>query len=242
MTATINKDSPIPYYIQLKDLLLLKIENNEFSEGKLPSEKELSEQHGLTVTTIRKVLSEIQHLGKVYKVKGLGTFIRKPRLELDITKYLSFGRIIKDKGLTEEIEVTRKEVITYDADIFGDFTVENPSEKIVHIERIRAINNEPIALEKLYFNNDICGSMILKAQNGLIYDFLTNDLKINFINIEEYLEPIILNREDAKLLAVKQNTAALLITKISYGVQKQWLEYSNTIIRGDKCRYHVHLK
>jgi GntR family transcriptional regulator len=242
MPETINKNSPIPYYIQLKDLLLFQIENNEFSDGKLPSEKELSEKHGLTVTTIRKVLSELQHLGRIYKVKGLGTFIRKPRLELDITKYLSFGRMIKDKGLSEEIEVTKKEVIDSSADIFSDFTIESPSLKIVHIERIRAINKEAIAIEKLYFNNDICGSMIMKAQNGLIYDYLTNELKVNFVNIEEYLEPIILNREDANLLGVKDGTAALLITKISYGAQKLWLEFSNTVIRGDKCRYHVHLK
>ena len=38
------------------------------------------------------------------------------------------------------------------------------------------------------------------------------------------------------------NSAALRITKISYDPDGHWLEYSMTIIRGDKCRYHITLK
>lgn len=38
----IDKDSAIPYYIQLKQILLHKINSNSFENGRLPSEKELS--------------------------------------------------------------------------------------------------------------------------------------------------------------------------------------------------------
>ena len=60
--------------------------------------------------------------------------------------------------------------------------------------------------------------------------------------IDEYLEPINLRSRESKMLKVKARSAALFISKIAYNHRGAWLEYSNTIIRGDKCRYHVSLK
>ena len=86
------------------------------------------------------------------------------------------------------------------------------------------------------------GGAVEATEDGLIYDYLVNQLGINFAHIDEYLEPICLKAEDARLLGVKSHTPALLITKVSYDQRDAWLEYSRTTIRGDKCRYHVSLK
>ena len=242
MADVIDKTSQIPYYLQLKNILLEKIKGNAFSKGKLPSENELAEKYGITVTTVRKVLSELQNDGRIYKVKGLGSFVKKPKIELDIARYLSFGRLMKEKGLQEEITLLKREVTDFNENWLNGFNLDNPGKKVIHIERIRSIEDEPIAIERLFFNEEICAPMLEKAEDNLIYDFLINELKIDFDRIEEYLEPINLSKEDAATLGVKQNSAALLITKFSFHRDNTWLEYSTTIIRGDKCRYHVHLK
>ncbi len=238
----IDKTSPIPYYVQLKGLLLDKIKSNEFPDGKLPSESDLAATYEITVTTVRKVLAELKNLGKIYKVKGLGSFVQKPKLELDIAKYLSFGRMIREKGLTEQIEVIKREIVDFDPKILNGFEAKNPSSKVININRIRSIDREPLAIERLFFNADLCGPMFEKAEDSLIYDFLVEDLKINFAHIDEYLEPICLSSRDASLLNVKTQSPALMITKVSYNPRDIWLEYSKTTIRGDKCRYHVSLK
>jgi len=238
----IDKNSAIPYYIQLKQIIEDKINNNSFEDGRLPSEKELSLTYDITVSTVRKVLYDLQISDRIYKKKGLGSFVKKPKIELDITKYLSFGRMVKEKGFSENIDVLKKEIIDFTDNLFNGYTIENAGEQIIHIERVRSIQGEAMAIERLFFNNDICGPMMEKANDKLIYDFLINDLNVNFAEIEEYLEPINLTKQDASILNVKPNSAALLITKLSYDHVKRWLEYSNTIIRGDKCKYYVHLK
>jgi GntR family transcriptional regulator len=242
MTDQIDKSSPIPYYVQLKGLLLDKINANAFPDGKLPSENDLAGKYEITVTTVRKVLAELQNLDKIYKVKGLGSFVKKPKLELDIAKYLSFGRMIQEQGLTEQIEVIKREIIDFNSKILIGFKAKNPSSKVISIDRIRSIDGEPLAIERLFFNADLCGPMFEKADDSLIYYFLVEDLKINFAQIDEYLEPICLSPGDAALLNIKAHSPALSITKISYDPQDVWLEYSKTTIRGDKCRYHVSLK
>ena len=109
----IDKNLPLPYYVQLKNILLDKINSGEFTDGRLSSEHELSRKYDITVTTVRKTLSELKNEGRIHKVKGLGTFINKPKIEIDFSKYLSLGRILKQKGIKEDINVLNKKVVDF---------------------------------------------------------------------------------------------------------------------------------
>ncbi len=238
----IDKGSPLPYYVQLKNILLEKIHEGEFAGGKLSSEHELSRKYDITVTTVRKTLSELKNDGRIYKIKGLGTFINKPKIEIDISKYLSLGRTLKEKGIKETIEVKNKEVVDFNQIDLRDFKVENPSKKVILIERVRRIEDEPIVFERLYFNYNLCSSIINNVANGIIYDYIINNLKIRFSHIEEYVEPVNLATKVSNLLKVKKGMAAFLITKISYTRANEWVEFTNSYIRGDKGRYHVSIR
>jgi GntR family transcriptional regulator len=242
MKDYIDKVVPIPYYAQLKQILINRMDNGDFSEGKISSENELAQRYDVAVSTVRKALTQLIYEGKIYRVKGVGTFIKKPKLEIDIAKYLSLGRILKEKGLIERIEITKGEIVDFSDININSFEIKNPSKKAVHIERVRYINDEPLAMEKLYYNNDTCSQIIDKASNGLMTDYFINELRINFASVDEYLEPINLREEEARLLNTSKNMAALLITKISYDQNGNWLEFSKTIIRGDQCRSHVKVK
>jgi GntR family transcriptional regulator len=242
MKDYIDKKSHIPYYAQLKEILVERINNSNFYSGKISSENELAERYSVSVSTVRKALTQLTYEGKIYRIKGIGTYINEPKLEIDIAKYLSLGKILRDKGLIEKIEVTKKEVIDFDNINISGFEINNPSKKAVYIERIRYIHGDPLVMEKLYYNNDTCNQILSNPSNGLLTDYLFKKLNIIFANIDEYLEPIVLRREEAKLMQTRENAAALLITKISYDQNCNWLEFSKTIIRGDKCRSHVKIK
>jgi GntR family transcriptional regulator len=238
----IDKASPLPYYIQLKNILLEKMSRGEFTDGRLSSEHELANKYEITVTTVRKTLSELKNEGRIFKIKGLGTFINKPKLELDISKYLSLGRELQQKGLKENIEVINQEVIDFEKIIHNGFDIKNPSKKAVLIERIRYIESEPAVFERLYFNYNICSALLDNPSNEFIYDYLIKDVKIKFSNIEEYVEPVNLGLAESGFLKVKKNFAAFLITKISYAFPDKWIEFTTSYIRGDKCRYHVTIR
>ncbi len=242
MSEKINKSSGIPYYIQLRDIIERRIDSGEFPDGKMPSEYELAKIYDVTKSTIRKALLGLENKDKVYKVRGLGTFVRKPKLELDLAKYISLGKILREKGISERIDLLKKEIIDFDEEISKRFDIKNPSKKVLNIERVRYLNDEPVVIEKLKFNADITKGTIDRASNGMIYSYMVNNLNIHFVSIDEYLEPIVLNKEEAKLLKVRAGFPALLITKISYDANNVWLEYTKTIIRGDRCSYHVKIR
>ena len=66
-----------PLYDQLFDLLKEKIENEMEPNSMLPSERELSDQYGLSRTTVRLALQELERIGYIYRQQGKGTYISK---------------------------------------------------------------------------------------------------------------------------------------------------------------------
>ena len=90
----INRDSQIPLYIQLADILREKIHSGEIKEGeKLPSESEMINTYHLGRLTIRDALSILVNEGLLEKHHGKGTFCKSsiihPKHRIDVILNLS---------------------------------------------------------------------------------------------------------------------------------------------------------
>ena len=59
-----------PLYDQLVDILQNRIENELRPNDLLPSERELSKRYGLSRTTVRLALQELENLGLIYRRHG----------------------------------------------------------------------------------------------------------------------------------------------------------------------------
>ena len=67
------------YYSKIIDDLNLKIGLGEYSVGMfLPSEKRLASQYDVSISTVRKALSELEQRGFVKKLNGKGTIVIEP--------------------------------------------------------------------------------------------------------------------------------------------------------------------
>jgi len=243
MEKTIDKNIGIPYYLQLKELLLEKINNNYFKDGKIWSENEISEKFGITKPTVRHAFSELEKEGLVYKVKGLGTYIKKPKLQFDILKYLSLGRAISQQHLKENIKIVESNILRKEDISFNDYPIGKISKKILNIKRIRYINDEPMILEDTYFNYDICKTIMNHLNEQLIfYNYYTDVLNINIKSIDEYIEPKLLKKGEIDFFQIPKGEAIFLITRTIIDNQNNLIEFARIFIRGDKCRYHVKIK
>lgn len=67
MVAMFNSKQPL--YDQLVDLLKEKIETELEPNTKLESERELSNRYGLSRTTVRLALQELEKMGYIYRSK-----------------------------------------------------------------------------------------------------------------------------------------------------------------------------
>ena len=96
----IDQESKVPLYYQLKEELKKRILKGEFKEGDLlPSEREFSEQHDISSTTIRRALNDLVHENFLERKAGKGTFVRMGKVKRDLRKVLGFTQNMKEMGL-----------------------------------------------------------------------------------------------------------------------------------------------
>jgi ABC-type glycerol-3-phosphate transport system substrate-binding protein len=78
-----------PLYLQVKDVILKRIEDDVYKDGELiPSESKLAEEFGTSITTIRQALTILVNDGILVKKQGRGTFVSKQKTTLSFFTWI----------------------------------------------------------------------------------------------------------------------------------------------------------
>ncbi len=87
-------------YMQIMDSLIDQIENGQLKPGeKLPSERDLSLQLGVSRMTVRRAINDLVTNGLVYRRQGSGTFVAEPKIEQHANMLIGFSESMQQKGL-----------------------------------------------------------------------------------------------------------------------------------------------
>jgi len=73
MALAINRASPLPFYYQLKQILLTELRKQELAPGdRLPGDHELCNTYNVSRTVVRQALSELETEGVIERVRHVG--------------------------------------------------------------------------------------------------------------------------------------------------------------------------
>ena len=76
---SLNHDSTVPLYLQLKEFLRMQIETGVYASGsRLPSERELAQDFHVSRMTARQALQLLAQDGFTSSRVGKGTYVRQP--------------------------------------------------------------------------------------------------------------------------------------------------------------------
>jgi len=110
--TSLDKDSKVPCYHQIYKKLLEIIQNsNQEENNKIPNELLLCEKFGVSRTTIRNALKELEIKGLIIRERGRGkgTYIRKKSFEThSLQKVSSIVDELRREGIKTEVKVLRK--------------------------------------------------------------------------------------------------------------------------------------
>ncbi len=95
----LKKDSPVPLYIQLKEIIKEQIAEGVLKpQMPLPSERELCKIYDISHITVRQALVELTKEGFLFRVPGRGTFV-KGKESFQTVKEMPLGVVIpEEKG------------------------------------------------------------------------------------------------------------------------------------------------
>jgi GntR family transcriptional regulator len=99
----------VPFYAQVKKALQEYIENDGWRAGdQLPGEPELCRMFNVSRTVIRQALKEMEYEGLIYREKGKGTFVAKPKIDQSLVQKLTgFFQDMVTRGYTPVTKVLR---------------------------------------------------------------------------------------------------------------------------------------
>ena len=125
----------------------LREETRELPVGfRLPSEKDLAARFEVSRMTVRQALDALAADGRVERVPGSGTFVRRPTVAMG-PNLTSFSEDMRGRGLRPSSQLIALEEVPADHEIALDLGVDEGS-TLVRLERLRFADDDPMCLEE----------------------------------------------------------------------------------------------
>ena len=148
---SISRDRYYPYYIQIRHILLDRINNGVYEYGKLlPAESTLAKEFSVTRVTLRKALEMLRDEGFLTSSRGVGWTVIHRRIEQKLTSSYWFGLEVGDTGTATESTVIATNLGSVPSTIQRYFRPEYLERAVYGIIRLRSYKDSPISLEYSY--------------------------------------------------------------------------------------------
>jgi GntR family transcriptional regulator len=238
----VDRDSPIPLYQQLYEILKGKISEGEWKPGDMmPPESELIEQYQISRATVRQVLDMLVNEDLIYRQRGRGTFISHPTLETGLTRIISFTEDMRHRGYRPGTKVCAAKLIPAGSDIAKRLEVQI-GEELAFIERLRLADNEPMSLEQSYLVHRYCPE-VLKGNYAKepLRKALENDYGLRLVKAKQTIRALAADERIADLLAVPRKSPVLCIERVTFSQQRIPVEFLRIYYRADRYTLYSEL-
>lgn len=236
----IDRRSPLPFYSQLKRLIVADIQARGLEPGdRLPGEHELCQTFDVSRTVVRQALLELEHEGVIWREKGRGTFVDDPRTSRGVGGTLigSFEDIQSNAG-EQHSRVLTRHVVAAEGPIAHDLRLA-VGDEIVEIERLREVDGVPWALTRTQLPVDI-GRPLLEAELEDVSLFALMDrLGIRVERARRSIEAEIATEAVARVLGTTVGAPLLVMRSVSFDGSGRPIERFAGYHRGDRSRLEV---
>jgi GntR family transcriptional regulator len=226
----------IPKYYSIGRQIIAQIQSGRLQPGmRAPSENEIMAKHGVSNTTARKILNEIEAAGWVSRIKGKGTFVQKNDVERSANKILSFTRNMIEAGHEPRTTVLDSRTVPggYSAVINNRrYTMHGPACKI---HRLRFADNVPMMLEVRYISLDLCPRIDQQDFGGSLSALYHHQLT----EINQMLSATMIEGNLLDFFDLHDPIPAIKVESVTFCAKEMILEMESSIYRGDKYRFSV---
>jgi GntR family transcriptional regulator len=208
---------------------------------KIPSERELSEELGVSRMTLRDAISDLQDDGLLYAVPGSGTFVREQRIAKR-AHLTSFTQDMDQRGLTASTVVLQAEVVdTPQAvrDAWG-----NVGERVFRVYRLRLGSGQPMCIEEAFIEISVAPDLLAHDLTQSLYGLLRDKYGRGVDKATHTVASVPLSPALAELLDDRVGAPALEFTQVGFDAGGRPVEYCISTKRGDMFSvfYEVHSK
>ena len=236
-SPTLDRQSVVPLYFQIRQSLLDRIRSEELKPGDaVPSEQTISAQFGVSRMTVRQALKSLADLGVIYSRRGKGTFVAGHKLEKSFRQVLSFTEEMAARGSSASSRVLKFRVEPADESASDALGIPI-GEKLFSLRRLRLADSIPMGIEWSRIPLGLCPDLLKTFQpKGSLYQLLSQRYGIKVAVTDEVAEAGVADAEQARLLQIPRRAPVLLFSRISYVESGKAVEYVVSVYRGDRYK------
>ncbi len=231
----LDRQSPLPLYVQVRSRLLAMIMAWPDEREQFPTEAALTEMFGVSRVTVRGALAELAESGYLMRQRGAGTRVRAHKVE----EKLSLGRNLAKKWISGDpmkIAVVSFGTIEAPANVSAALRLAAKT-PVLAIKRLRAMKVAPISIDWRYVPLDFAkGITRTDARTGIFAGLARNAA---LVRADMEVEGCSAAAAEAELLQVPEGTAMLSHSFVVYDKADRPVVFGRSVARADLTRYAV---
>lgn len=229
-------------YHRVYSELTAQIKHGQYSDYRLPDERTLSEQFGVSRSTIKRALGILVNRGIIFQKQGSGTFVNplyfksRPLFNYTGNNIGITDSLVKD-GQKQSIKVLHFHVQKAKDEVAESLFLQ-PNEFVYRIERLRLVDDQPFMIEIGYLPIRLVPELNESVIQSSLYNYLQEEQHLmvtkSFLNISA--EPS--TEEDQKLLQLKPTEPVGLMEGIFFTDSGTPIEFSRMRIHYRYMQYN----
>jgi GntR family transcriptional regulator len=239
----IDRECPLPYYQQLKSALRAAISAGTWQVGvRIPSEAEFCSALSISRTVVRQALGDLEHERLLTRRKGLGTFVSEPKIRERLVQTLTgFHDDMLAQGRVPRTRVVGLQVAPAAAGVASQLGLVTGSE-VAQIDRVRAVDDEPIVLVTTYLPTDLVpGIELIDFTDRSLYQTLARVYGLQIYRGRRMLEAVGAPTHVSAQLGIKVGEPILFLRSVTYLANGRAVEYYEAYHRADRTALEVDL-
>jgi len=217
----IDKNSAIPLYFQLKQIILAEIKSGALkSNERLPVENDFCDLYAISRTTVRQAITELVSEGHLYKEKNRGVFVATPRAKIDsIYSTHYYNEEAKISGIAPAYKINSMEVVPATPEVAKALQIK-PEERVIYLEKWCYANDVLVSISDYYFIYPLCSAVMDRDVYRKVsaYELLNESAETRISHIEKTVSAYAANADEAMTFHIPIGSPMILADDIGYSV------------------------
>jgi GntR family transcriptional regulator len=229
-----------PLYRQVQAGIEEMIRANPRAKEMPLSDAQLAERFGVSRITVRRAVDELVDAGILYRLQGIGTFVRQKKLSerLTLNSFLDAWTQLAGRFT---VRIGEFERIPADEEIASRLAVRRGAE-LVYVQRLRFQKEALVAIDHRYIRADRCSRLTAQdIKTSSLVDYLRNREGIELDHGEMEIEARRANQRQAKTLGLRTGEPILVRRMTFLTKDNEPVLTGTSIYRADRVSYRLTL-